>query len=340
MDPERPLGIGIVGFGCMGRTHARAYRAAARAGRPNRLIAIADRNPAHFTGSDAARGNLERESGSPPYDPAETEVVSDPEALFANKSIDAISLCTPTDTHVELASRALAAGKHVLVEKPIALAAKDVERLAQAARAARKHCMPAMCMRFWPGWRWLRQAVERGTYGSVKSAVFRRLSSPPAWSPAFYADPARSGGALFDLHVHDADLVRWLFGEPSAVHATGSLDHVTACYRFERGPAHVVAEGGWDHGSGFPFSMSYVVVFDEATAEYAPGRDHPLLLHRDGGSHPLPLEEGTGYDGEIRHFLDACAGGVALEATIDEAVGLTRMLEAERACLENPRADS
>src|SRR4029453_5583634 len=96
--------------------------------------------------------------------------------------------------------------------------------------------------------------------------------APPAWSPAFYGDPARSGGALFDLHVHDADLVRWLFGAPGAVTSTGTLDHVTTLYRYADGPAHVVAEGGWDHAGGFPFSMGYTVVFERATAGLGPAR--------------------------------------------------------------------
>ncbi len=333
MSSERSLGIGIVGFGFMGRTHARAYRAAAGTGRANRIVAIADADPARLE-DGGARGNLEGEAATPLFDPRETAIVAKAEELFANEAVDAVSLCTPTDTHVELAIAALRAGKHVLVEKPVALAARDVERLAAVARGTQKLCMPAMCLRFWPGWRWLRQAIERGSHGTVKSAVFRRLASPPSWSADFYRDARRSGGALFDLHVHDADLVRWLFGEPTSVHATGSLDHVTACYRFERGPAHVVAEGGWDHTGGFPFHMGYTVVFEQATAEYAFGRTPPLLLHQEGTARGLPLEEGTGYDGEIRHFLDCCAGKSVLEATIDEAVGLTRMLEAERACVE------
>jgi predicted dehydrogenase len=324
------LGIGIVGFGVMGRTHVRAYRAAGATGRPNRIVAIADRNPASVVAGGPS-GNLQ---GEEPVviDERETAIVAHADELLANPAVEAVSVCTPTDSHVELALAALRAGKHVLVEKPVALAASDVERLAAAARASGRVCMPAMCLRFWPGWRWLRQAVERGPHGKVRSAVFRRLASPPGWSD-FYRDEARSGGALFDLHVHDADFVRWLFGEPASVHATGSLDHVTASYRFENGPPHVVAEGGWDHTGGFPFHMSFTVVFEQATADYAVGRNPPLVLHENGASRALPLEEGTGYDGEIRHFLDCCAGKTEPEATLDEAVGLVRMLEAERACL-------
>jgi predicted dehydrogenase len=194
--------------------------------------------------------------------------------------------------------------------------------------------MPAMCMRFWPGWRWLRERVRDGSLGAVKSAVFRRLGSPPAWSPGFYADSARSGGALFDLHVHDADFVRWCFGAPETVASAGSIDHVTTLYRFANGPAHVVAEGGWDHAPGFAFKMAFTVVFERATADFDLAREPKLLLARDGASAPVAIEDGAGYEGEIMHLLDAIASGRReLDATVAEAEGLTRMLEAERASL-------
>jgi predicted dehydrogenase len=329
------IGVGVIGLGFMGRTHLGAYRAAAAAGQANRLIAVCDKDPERFRGGTVARGNIEQATDEERlFDPAETEVYGDPAELLANAAVQLVSICTHTDTHVELALQALEAGKHVLVEKPVAMDPEQADRLAEAARHAGTICMPAMCMRFWPGWSWLGQVVRDERFGKVRSAVFRRLASHPGWSPEFYADPNRSGGALFDLHVHDADFVRWLFGAPAAVTSTGSVDHVTTAYHFDSGPAHVIAEGGWDHTDGFAFHMGFTVVFDEATADFAFGRAQPLLLARSGKSEPVELAEGTGYDGEVRHLLAACAGTVEhLEATIDEAAGLTRMLVAERESL-------
>jgi predicted dehydrogenase len=119
-----------------------------------------------------------------------------------------VSICTPTDSHIELAMTALAAGRHVLVEKPVALRSAEVARLAQAAAPAGRVCMPAMCMRFWPGWEWLKERIEAGEFGRVRSATFQRVGAPPDWS-AFYGDYARSGGPLHDLHIHDADFIRF-----------------------------------------------------------------------------------------------------------------------------------
>src|SRR5206468_2072633 len=137
---------------------------------------------------------------------------------------------------------------------------------------------------------------------------FRRLGSSPAWSRNFYGNPVKSGGALFDLHVHDADFVRWCFGPPDAVTSTGSIEHVTTLYRYEHGPEHVVAEGGWNHTIGFPFFVGYTVVVERATAEFALGREPLLTLARDGRNEAVELEAGTGYDGEVRHVLALIAG--------------------------------
>jgi len=334
---DRGIGVGVIGLGFMGRTHVGAYRAAAAAGHANRLVAVCDKDPERFRGGSFERGNIEQDTDDERlFDPAETQVYGDPAELLANDEVQLVSICTHTDTHVELALQSLAAGKHVLVEKPVSMDPEQAERLADAARQANTLCMPAMCMRFWPGWRWLGEAVHDGRFGQVQSAVFRRLASHPGWSPEFYADPGRSGGALFDLHVHDADFVRWLFGPPTAVSSTGSVDHLTTAYLYESGsgPRHVIAEGGWDHTDGFSFHMGFTVVFDEATADFRFGREKPLLLARGGKEEPVEIPAGTGYDGEIRHLLAACAGTVPqLEASIDEAAGLTRMLVAERESL-------
>jgi len=331
----RELRVGIVGFGFMGRTHLGAYRAAAKAGCPNRVVALCDQRLARIGAKAFALGNMEKQGAF--LDVEGLALHEEPAALLADEAIELVSICTPTDTHVALALEALAAGKHVLLEKPVALDSKDVARLAAAAKKARRVCMPAMCMRFWPGWSWLKEAIEAQTYGRVQSAVFRRLGSPPAWSRDFYGDLAKSGGALFDLHVHDADFVRFCFGAPDSVVSTGSLHHVTTLYRFADGPEHVVAEGGWNHTSGFPFFMGFTVVFERATAEFALGRTPLLTLAQDGMSTAVELEELTGYDGEVRHVLALLAGQTKPRATLAEAVELVRMLEAERKSLASGR---
>ncbi|MEX1024731.1 MAG: Gfo/Idh/MocA family oxidoreductase [Planctomycetota bacterium] len=332
------LGVAVVGLGFMGRTHVDAYRAAHAAGFANRLVAVADRSADLSGARPGVKGNLERADTAPLFDAERVFVTRDVDEVFRHPDVDLVSIATHTASHVELALTALAASKHVLLEKPVALFATDVERLLEAEAAASSWVMPAMCMRFWPGWSWLKEAVASGEHGAVRSLVLRRLAFPPNWSPGFYRDAAANGGALMDLHVHDADLVRWLFGEPERVRSTGTLDHLTTFYEFPDGPPHVVAEAGWDHAPGYAFRMAYTAIFERATVEFELGHDPTWTLSADGERRVLSLPPETGYDLEVRHALDCAARGVRPAPTLAEAAGLAHMLDAERRSLATPGA--
>lgn len=331
-----PLGIGVIGLGFMGRTHLEAWQRAAGDGLPCRLAAVADPSAEKRAGKIPALGNLDLGADDAPlFDPAEVAGHEDAASLFADPKVDIVSICTPTPSHVDLALAALEAGKHVLVEKPVDLDPQRIRDLDRAAREADRLCMPAMCLRFWPGWDWLIDAVQSETYGAVRSASFRRLGTLPPWSSGFYADLEKSGGALFDLHIHDVDIALKLFGVPQRVQAAGDLMHVSALYGYDKGPAHVSAEGCWDQAPGTPFRMRYVVNFEHATADYDLGREEPLLLCREGEAQPIALASHTGYDGEVRHFLAAARGEVELGVTLEEAARGTELLLQERSALSS-----
>ncbi len=336
---RRPIGVGVVGLGFMGRTHVEAYRAAGAAGFANRLVAVCDTDPERRGGRAMRGGNLTRGSGAERlFDASEVRGYADLDALLEDPEVELVSICTHTHTHVDFARRALAAGKHVLVEKPLGLTAVDIEPLARAASTAGTLCMPAHCLRFWPGWDWLAQHALAGTFGAPRSITFRRLSARPDWSPV-YADLEATGGALIDLHLHDADFLRHAFGDPRAVQVAGSLHHVSALYRYDDGPAHAAAEGGWDFTGGFPFRMSYLAAFEDATAEYDSTREPRLLLQRGGRAEPVELAATTGYDGEVRHLLALiAAGGTDLRVTVADALATARLLDAERRSLESGTA--
>jgi len=340
MSEGREIGVGVIGLGFMGRTHVAAYLAAHRSGLPCRLRAVCDRSQERRSGVSDSSGNLSFGAGqdfcarSSEFE--HVTVYAEPDELLADESVQLVSICTYTDTHVDLALRALEAGKHVLVEKPVAVASRDVERLGEAVSKARGQvCMPAMCMRFWPGWDWLKEQVDKQTYGPVHSAWFQRLGCRPDWASEFYRDADRCGAALVDLHIHDADFIRWCFGDPDAVVSAGSIDHLTTIYRYQHGPDHIVAEGGWDQAEGSPFRIRFVVNFAEATVDFDLGRDQPLFLSRAGRSEPVPLSPLTAYELEVRYMVDAIISGrIELRATVDDATAVARLLEAERLSLE------
>ena len=339
---DNNIRVGVIGLGFMGATHVAAYQAAAGAGHPCVLAAVCDRKASRRAGElwDVG-GNILADTSARKlaFDPQQVKGYESPQQLLADERIDLVSICTRTDTHVELAVEALRHGKHVLVEKPVSLDAREIERLREATRSSGKLVMPAMCIRFWPEWAHLKQRIDDGEFGACMSVSIQRLASAPNWSSSFYRDGSKSGGALVDLHIHDTDFVRYCFGNPDSVSSigrmgeTGAIDHVTTAYHYRGAalPAHVVAEGGWDHHPAFAFRMRYVAVFEKATLDYDLTRESPLLLCRDGKTEPVRVESISGYDGQVRHLLSAINGQAELAATLDDAISVTRILDAERA---------
>ena len=228
--------------------------------------------------------------------------------------MDLVDLCVPTPLHVPQTLAALQAGKHVICEKPLARTSAQSRQIVEAAAAAQTFFMPAMCMRFWPGWAWLKDLKTAGTYGDILTARFRRVSAPPGWSRDSYFKGGDSGGALFDLHVHDTDFVQFLFGRPTAVFSTGvsrfsgATDHVVTQYMVPGG-ATVYSEGSWLLASGF--AMSYTVMFERATVDYDSARgDAALQVWEEGKEPQVIVPEGPdGYVGELQHLITAIRTG-------------------------------
>jgi predicted dehydrogenase len=327
--------VGVLGLGFMGRTHIRAYNAAERDGLPCSVVALASPRT-DFDAMAPAQGNLEASASAPLFDPARVRRYETAEALAADRDVELVSICTPTDTHVGFATLMLRSGKHVLVEKPVALRSTDIDALDAIVRKSSRVCMPAMCMRFWPGWDWLKARVDDRTHGAVRSITFTRLGARPSWSPEFYRDPSRCGGGLLDLHIHDADVLFWLFGPPSEVISRGTIDHVTTLYRYDSGPRHAVAHGGWVDAPGFPFRMRYTAEFEHAVADWDLSREKPLLLTQNGATTEMPLPRHVGYDGEIRALVTALSQrATTVGPTLREASTVLRILEAEKRSLES-----
>jgi predicted dehydrogenase len=333
---DQVIGAGVIGLGFIGRIHVQAYQNAAAAGLPCRLVAVCDADPANLTGAAVTGGNLGHIAQRQLFDRSQVHGCTDSDEVLANPAVQLVSICTYTDTHVDLAIKALAAGKHVIVEKPVASSSAHVQRLADAAKTFRGLCMPAMCMRFWPGWDWLRDCVKNGQLGNALSATFQRLGSTPPWGSGFYADISRSGGAMLDLHIHDADFIHWCFGPPEAMITRGSLMHLTTQYTYKDGPAHVTAEAAWDLAPSAGFRMKYVVNFERATADWDLSRTPTLMLHDADGSRAMELSPLTAYDHEVRHIISAIAEGrTKLRATLEDAVQVMKLIEAEHCSLES-----
>lgn len=326
-----PVRVGVVGLGFMGRVHLDAYARARAAGFDNEIVAVCDRNPERRRGVPKRAGNLDVGEGRLAFDPASVRAYERPEDLIEEGGIDLLSITTPTPSHVPLAVRALERDIAVLVEKPVALDRAAAERLAEAEERSASFCLPALCMRFWPEWRFLAESVRGGRFGRPLAVALERIGTRPAWSD-FYADVRRSGGVVFDLHVHDVDFLRHLFGEPDGLCSVGTDLHVSTLFRFEAAP-HAQAEAGWDADPSFPFTMRARFVFEEATAVYDLHGEPRLRLHHGGRIEEPDLESvrrrfgADGYEGEVRHALRCVRGEEEPETSAREAVGLTILLE-------------
>lgn len=327
---DRPVNVAVVGLGFMGLTHINAYRKL-----PNvRIVAVCDAVRLPVNGVLAGvTGNV---AGSDTVDLGpDVRAYSKIEDLLADGDIDLVDLCVPTPLHVPQTLAALQAGKHVICEKPLARTSAQSREIVAAAAAAKTFFMPAMCMRFWPGWAWLKDLAADGTYGTILAARFRRVSAPPGWSRDSYFKGGDSGGALFDLHVHDTDFVQFLFGRPTAVFSTGvsrfsgATDHVVTQYMVPGG-ASVYAEGSWLMASGF--SMSYTVMFENATVDFDSARGDSALQVLEEGKEPRVVtpEGPDGYVGELSHFIAAIQRGEGPTiVTAQDGLSAVEICEAE-----------
>jgi len=327
---NRKVNVAVVGLGFMGITHLKAYQQIESA----RLVTVCDavRLPVNgvlagvsgnISGADAI--NLGRD----------LKVCRQLEEVLADPAVELVDLCVPTPLHAPQAIAALQAGKHVICEKPLARNSTLARDIVNAAKSAKGFFMPAMCMRFWPGWAWLKELAEKNTYGKILTARFRRVSAPPGWSRDSYFKGTDSGGALLDLHIHDTDFVQFLFGRPSSVFSSGisrfsgAIDHVVTQYKVAN-VATVYAEGSWLLTQGF--GMSYTVMFERATLDFDSARGADALRVDEEGqpSRVVKSEGPDGYGGELRYMIQAIQSGQPpTVVTAQDGLSAVEICEAE-----------
>jgi predicted dehydrogenase len=298
--------VAILGGGFMGGAHAANYKALGDRVRVKTVAARASDKAARVAESVGA------------------QLTGDIDAAITDPEVDAVDICLPTRLHRGAAERAFGAGKHVFLEKPIALTPDDADAIIAAAGAGGTVFMVGMVLRFWPEYVELQRRVSAGELGAPLAVAASRLSPPADWND-WMADRSQSGGTPVDLMIHDFDQMNWLLGEPRSVYATEPTPgHVHALVEYEG--ASGIAEGSMSMPRSYAFSSSIRVLCEDGVAEYT------------FSAAPVEGEGNIGASDSARGLRLYPAGGDATVAEVESADPWGPEIEYFVSCIEQGRA--
>ena len=332
------LGVAVVGAGSIASAHLDAYADQA----DTDLVAVVDRHPDRAAALAARYG-------------IETTYASLDEAL-ADDRVHALSLCTANTSHATLAVTALEAGRHVLVEKPLATTLEGAVTVSAAAARSGTVVQVGFVRRFSGNVRTLKRFVDAGDLGQIyyaRASNLRRAGHPGGW----YGDRERSGGGpLIDIGSHVLDLCWYLMGRPEPVSVSGNT-YALLGERAGLGPQRYRA---WEAGPGstvedlanasIRFANGASLLLDASYSLHAPEDRLAVSIHGDlGGADVEPAlrlatqRHGTlvnlepqldhlsfdlrdGFAHEIDNFVQACLGREPVLAPVEDGVQVTRMV--------------
>ncbi|MBI3921364.1 MAG: Gfo/Idh/MocA family oxidoreductase [Armatimonadetes bacterium] len=204
MKATNKVRVGVVGLG-MGRWHLQNYAQSSN----TQVVALCDIDKERLEAAKQEYG-VER-------------VFTDFRKLVAMDELDAITVATPNCLHAPITIAALKAGKHVLVEKPMAMSAAEAETMVKEAKSAKRNLMMHFNYRFTPEHFWLKRQIESGEMGEIYfgKAFYKRRRGIPALGSWFTQKKMAGGGALYDIGVHILDLALWLMDYPKVKQVRG-----------------------------------------------------------------------------------------------------------------------
>jgi predicted dehydrogenase len=298
--------IAVIGFGFMGRTHTANILK-----NPDlKLVALVDRdiiniqknleeNSGNFSTGSIGKDTLSRVS-----------LYSTLEECLLQESPDACVISVHTDQHAELTRQALDAGVHVFLEKPFSLDPGQCRQLIELAIRKDLILMIGHVVRFMPAYRILKEWIDNGDFGALRFLSLSRFSGVPVWGQ--WKEKQRefgsSGGALFDLVIHDIDYACWVLGIPDEItsrNLPGRLskhDYVNANWKYISG-IEVKIEGGNIFHAAFPFQAGYMAGFERASVLYSSSSPENILITTDTETRRFPAGDANeGFSGEMDYF--------------------------------------
>ena len=325
----------ILGYGFIGTIHAATIKKIDGA----ELVAVIEKDKSKW--GSVTKGNIDV-AGMEPLDVPLYESI---EQMQKEVKADCLSICLPTFLHRFYTEQAMAANMHVVCEKPMALTLDDCDAMIAASQKYQKQLFIAQCIRFWPEYAELKKIHESGDLGDLVSLRLHRLSSMPSWGgpdPWFFHED-KSGGCLFDLHVHDIDFVNYILGKPRAIYAQGVRHQnntnaaVLSQYHYDNNTTCTI-EGSWLYYSGF--KMSYSALYENGQVEYDSTQSPTLKLWKKGADEPevLPVPESDGYIEQYKYFVECLENQRPPELVTPESTRLSIELAlAERQSIANKR---
>ena len=321
--------VGLLGAGYMGRTHIEVYK----------LISLM--YDVKVTGvCDIRKDKAEKCAkihGAKVYESAED--------MINDESIDVIDICLPTYLHFEYAKKAIKKRKPVFIEKPAVIDLNEGYELISLQKEYNTSVMVGQCVRLWPSYTYLKRVYDDKTYGNLKRISLIRNSSKPSWGwEDWYGDYKKSGGALFDLHIHDIDYLRYLAGEPSSIFAFGNTNYIKSVLKYDTMIAEI--ENGWDFPKAYPFTAGFRADFENATLTLkgreiniyeASGRLLQVVPDEDYEDERMgeKISSLGGYFYELKYFYDCILNKKEIEiATLTESVKSVELIYKEKERME------
>ena len=305
------MNIVVVGFGFMGMTHTGNILK-----NPNvRLKAIVDKN------TENIYKKLEEQSGNFDTGTIGREALSDVEIYddFANclkeEKPEACVISVHTNLHFEMAKMAIEAGVHVFLEKPFCLNVDEGQKLIELARQKNKILMIGHVVRFMPAYQTLKKWIDSKEFGNPEFLSFSRFSGVPIWGQwkDKQKDFGSSGGALFDLVIHDIDFAQWVCGVPEKISAKslpGKLsnhDYISALWKYDDSKLQVKIEGGNTFHTAFPFQAGFSARFENASILFSPKDTENIIIATDTTTKQVPVgDPNKGFADELNYFI-SCA---------------------------------
>ena len=319
------LRVGIAGLGRLGQRHAQA---------------LAFNTPGCQL--VAACSPVEDERNYAAQQLGVTRLYSDLSALLQDPDVDAVVLVTPTSLHADQAIAALQAGKHVFVEKPLALNVADCERvLSVAQRYPERVAMVGFVRRFDASYQSAQASIAAGEIG--RPFLVRSQTCDQNDPAGFFVKFApTSGGIFMDCSVHDIDLARWMLGRPKALRAfaSGTIalhPGLAACGDVDNGLAVVEFEGG----AKAVLYASRTMAHGHETSTEIIGTAGKLLIGEHAAADRIVRSDQYGvrhtvlkdfyerfqgaFAAEMCAFVAACRGEAALTLTLSDALEATRI---------------